>query len=550
MPNTIRTAKEIALQEMLDKYNEISRIGVMDFSDYYDSRMDGVEAEYLGQSPELDDYVDKLLSFQKEEDAGELEDEEKEVFKKLKSMLRSESKETGIHKLLQFKLMNALLNADGDIESEHIQTAASCQKLYDKIASYQIIETNLKKQAMQDDGSLNKSPRKIAKEILTKEALLNEAGTLKRKPLQRICDAMLKDFQKYKENILTSPALFPYQTLINENLKAKKRGEMEEATAKVMTPELKEKLRINQEIEKKRTMQKKLQQEFDRTNELFKEDYEKAKEKGIVLTIPKKDHPETRVFIKTSKIREQQEQEKNALNEIFHNVIDDFVQCVDDVKATDKGPTSDAFRKMMESLTMLRNHKDTLKNLGEHTNSGKYTKSRNRALVDTIAQAYKDTTEYIKKRENDGFFSRHLGQGGTRYKQAKAIRDLLKTYHDTAEQLELHRIKDVLLMRQEKKDELKKEISKIDKEINELTDKHVGKQKRENLERNGKVKQKSADSRQRLEKGVKELENTSKTGKKHNSDSKKTTGKAKSNGSKSSSLKTTEPAKKAKVKKK
>lgn len=549
MPNKIRTAKEVTLQEMLDNYNEISRIGVMDFSDYYDCRMDGIDEKALKQVPELDDYINKLLSFQKEEEAGELEEEEKAVFKKLKNTLRSETKETGIHKLLQFKLMNSLLNADGNLESEHIQTAADCQKFYDKITSFEIIEANAKKRAMQDDGSFNKSPKKIAEEILTKEENLSNESNLsnenkpKKKPLQQICVGMLNDFNKYRD-ILAAPALMPYQTFVDENLKAKKRAEKEKAAIKDMTPEDKEKLRLNQEIAEKRAEQEKLEKQLDKTNELFKEDYQKAKEKGIILTVPNKKKPGSRVFMKTSEIREQQDQEKAALNAIFNNVTDDFVQCVDAIKATDKGPVSDEFRKMIESLTMLQNNKDSLKNLG------KDTKSRNRTLVDTIAQVYEYTNKYIMKREKDGFFSRYLGKGGTRYKQAKAILDLLETYHYAAEQLDLHRTKDVLLIRQEKKDELKKEIKKIEQEIADLAEKKSGKQKRENLERNGNSRQKSASTRQRLENGFRELDNSTESKKRQISDQKQASNKKKSQPAKSAASEKSSPEIAAKGKKK
>ncbi len=187
---------------------------------------------------------------------------------------------------------------------------------------------------------------------------------------------------------------------------------------------------------------------------------------------------------------------------------------------------------MIESLTMLRNQKDTLKNLGEDT------KSRNLTLVDTIAKVYKYTNDYIMKREKDSFFSRHLGQGGTRYKQAKAVRDLLETYHEAAEQLDLNRLKDVLLMRLEKKDALREEIGKIKNEIDELTEQRDEKKKRENLERNGDVQQESVSTRQRLEKGFQELNHSAESEKKQISEKAQTSEKRKAaNRKKSQSAK-------------
>lgn len=499
MPNIIRTEKEATLQEMLDNYNKISKIGVMDFSDYYDCRMDGVKAEDLKQSPELDDYVNKLLTFQKEENAGMLEEEEKEVFKNLKNKLQSEANETGIHKLLQFKLMDALLNADGNLDSKHLETAADCQKLYADITSFQIIEANAKKNAMQDDGSFNKSPKKIAEEILKKEE------EKKKTPLTQICIGMLNDFEKYSD-ILEAPALMPYQTFVDEKLKAKKREE--EAVMKVMTPEEKEKLRLNQEIAEKRAEREKLMKQLDKTSMLFRDDYQKARKNGIDLTVPNEQDSESRVFMETSVIEKLQTEEEAELNDTFNVVTDHFVKGVDALKATDKGKTSDEFRKMIEGLTMLRNHEDTMKNLGKDTNS------RHLALVDTIAQVYEDVNKYVAKREKDSFVSRRLGQGGTRYKQAKAIRDLLETYYDAAVDLERHRTKAVLLGRMQKKEVLQEEINKTEKEIYDLTELRDGKQKRENLKRTGDVREKSASTRQRLENGFKDLNNSAESEKK------------------------------------
>ena len=527
MPNKIRTEKEATLQEMLDNYNEISRIGVIEFSDYYDCRLDGIDEKDLKQPSELDEYVNKLLAFQKEEDAGLLEEEEEEVFNDLKKRLQSEVNETGIHKLLQFKLMTELLNTDGNLESEHLQKAAECQKLYDDItASFEIIRADAEKNAMQDDGSFNKSPKKIAEEIFAKEE------TKEKKPLMQICTGMLHDFEKYRD-ILAAPALMPYQTFLDEKIKEKERNEKKDAVENAMTPEEKEKRRLNQEIAERRAKKEELTKQLNKTNELFNEEYQKAKKKGIVLTVPNKKKPGSRVFMKTSKISDMQKQEKAELNEIFHAATDEFVRCVDAIKATDKGQSSDEFRKMIESLTMLRNQKDTLKNLGEDT------KSRNLTLVDTIAKVYEYTNEYIMKREKDSFFSRHLGQGGTRYKQAKAVRDLLETYHEAAEQLDLNRLKDVFLMRLEKKDALREEIGKIENEIDELTELRDGKKKRENLERSGDEQQKSVSTRQRLENGFQELNDSAESEKKQISEEKQTSEKQKAvNRKKSQSAKT------------
>ncbi len=513
MPNNvIRTEKEAKIQNMLDNYNKITSIGVMDFSDYYDSRMDGIDEKDLQQSKELNDYVDQLLSFQKEEDANELEDEEKELFDKLKRNLISESKETGVHKLLQFKLMNELLDTEGNLESEHLENAANCQNLYDKITSFDILESQAKQRSMQDDGSFNKSPKKIAEEILEREK------TQVNQPLQKICEGMLKDFDGYK-NILKAPALMPYQTLIDETIKEKQKAEQE----KNLSPKEREIKLLDQEIKKTHAKQEKLQEELDKIRERFDEDYKSARGRGIHLSVPSKKNPEKRVMISTAAFRKMQTEEKAALNEIFHDTTDDFVQRVDTIKTTDKGSSSDEFRNMMESLTMLRNHQDTLRNMGDTK------KSYNRELIDTVVKVYKDTKKYVKKREKDGFFSRHIGQGATRYKQAKEVMNLLETYRDAVQELELHRTKNVLLQRMEHMDELYKQIKAAGKETSQLKVKRdeLRDEKKQKENPGKKENKKSADSRQRLENGFKDLNNPEKSDPKNSVDPKKTEPKVK-----------------------
>lgn len=512
--NVIRSAKEVKLQDMLDHYNEISQIGVMDFSDYYDSRMDGVNERDLQQSPELNDYVEQLLTFQREADSGELEEEEKDLFQSLKIMLLAETEETGIHKLLQFKLMDGLLRSDGDLDSENLKKAADCQELYDAITSYDIIENNAKKQAMQDDGSFNKSPKKIAEEILEKE------NKQEKKPLQEICYGMLEDVDTYS-NILHSPALTPYHTLLQEKLKVLEQAEEEQD----MTPQQQEKQQLTREIEKKQAELEKLQQNLDKTSEAFRKEYTKAREDGIILSIPSKKRRGARVM-KASAIQKMQQHEKVALDKTFHETVDDLVRHADALKATDHGPVSDKFRKMVEGLTMLRNQKDTLRNIADSKNS------RHLSLVDALSGVYNDTRKYLEKRDKDSFFSRHFGKGGTRYKQAKEVLHLLETYHNAAEQLELHRTKDVLLQRQIRKEELQQQIHKTEKEIQKLTVKRDGEPQREDLSRRDNAVQKSKGTRQRLKNGYKDLNNTSRSKEKHIDNSKKrnqkTSGKGKS----------------------
>ncbi len=93
-------------------------------------------------------------------------------------------------------------------------------------------------------------------------------------------------------------------------------------------------------------------------------------------------------------------------------------------------------------------------------------------------------------------------------------------------------------MRLEKKDALKEEIGKIETEIDELTELRDGKKKRENLERSGDAQQKSVSTRQRLENGFQELNNSAESEKKQISEEKQTSEKEKAaNKKKSQSVK-------------
>lgn len=496
MPNNvIRSAKEVKLQDMIDHYEAISGIGVMDFSDYYDSRMDGIEEKDLQQSEELNAYVDQLLSFQKEADAGTLEEEELGLFDALKEKMLAEPQETGIHKMLQFKAMDALLKADGNLESEQLPKAAECQGLYDRITSFEIIEKNAMKRAMQDDGSYNKSPGKIAEEILAKEQ-----GQAKQ-PLLQICNAMMQNSRQYQD-ILKSPAVTPYYTLLQEREHARKQAEKEAA----MTPEQKEKQRLTQEIADRRKKQEKLQEELAKSSQLFDKEYKAARAEGALkLTVPSEKKKDVEVF-KASAMREMQAAEKAELNAVFHDATDLLVRRIDAVKATDKGPVSDEFRDMMEGLMMLRNQKDTMRNIGDDK------KSRNLSTLDAVASVYKKTKAYIDKREKDGFWGKHFGQGATRYKEAKEILDLLEQYHDAGAQLQVHYRQEVLVQRQEHKEALRDEIKSLEKEISTLTKQRDGEPKREDLSRSGaSSRKKSAQkgTRQRLVNGLKDINSVS-----------------------------------------
>ena len=94
-------------------------------------------------------------------------------------------------------------------------------------------------------------------------------------------------------------------------------------------------------------------------------------------------------------------------------------------------------------------------------------------------------------------------------------------------------------MRLEKKDALREEIDKIENEIDELTELRDGKKKRENLERSGDEQQKSVSTRQRLENGFQELNDSAESEKKQISEEKQTSEKQKAvNRKKSQSAKT------------
>lgn len=478
------------LQDMQDGYKKICRIGVMDFSDYYDLRMDGVEENTLQQSKDLSDYVNQLLYFENEAVFGRLDDDEDELFTELKEMLRAEPQETGIHKMLQFKMMDALLKAEGNLESDPFQLALDCQTLYDSITSNRMRKTNEKKLAMQDDGSFNKSPRKIAGEILEKEKQQEE------QPLQKICLAMLqsKKHDKYTD-ILNIPALVPYRMLLQEDMLKQQKAEEE----KNMTPAQQEQRRLSQEIEKKRALQEKLKLELGKTSDAFNEEYEKIKKHGVNLTVPSKKKKGTKRFLHASEFRTQQQLEKDALDHTFRSTTDEFVRLVDAMKTTDKGPSSDEFRQMMESLTMLRNQQDTLRNVRNIKNS------TNKSLtIDAVNQVYKDTLEYLKKRDQDGLFGRHFGQGGTRYRQAKQIMHLLEQYSMAAKDLDIHRKKNALLMRQERKEALRKDIASTEKEIRKLEAQLETNANQANLA-NAAEQKKSKGSRRRLENGMKDI---------------------------------------------
>ncbi len=493
--NVIRTEKEAKLQDMLDHYEEISQIGVMDFYDYYDCRMDGIEEKDLQQSEELNAYVDQLLSFQKEAAAGKLEDEELDLFNALKNVLLAEPEENAVHKMLQFKTMDALLKTGGSLESDELKKAEECQALYNAIASNSIREENQRKRELKDDGSFNKSPRKIAEEILAKER------QQEKQPLQQICNAMLKDYEKYT-NLLLTPALIPYHMLLQEDILAKQHAE------NTMTPEQREKLQLTKEIAEKREQMEKLQKELDKTGELFDEVYDRAKTKfGVNLTVSSKKRKGGRRFLKASELREMQEKEKTALKDTFRKTTDDFARRVDAIKATDQGPTSDAFRQMMESLTMLKNQQKTMRDFGEFKNT------RNKDFMHAFSKVYDDTQKYLIKRDQDGFFGRHFGTGGVRYKQAKEVMHLLEDFHAAVDKLEGHRMKDVLLVRQERKEALRREIASTSKDLEKLIDRENAIIEKEKAEKGGEKKQKSEDSRQRLKNGWKDIAPSS--GKQH-----------------------------------
>ena len=155
---------------------------------------------------------------------------------------------------------------------------------------------------------------------------------------------------------------------------------------------------------------------------------------------------------------------------------------------------------------MLRNQKDTMRNIGDDK------KSRNLSTLDAVASVYKKTKAYIDKREKDGFWGKHFGQGATRYKEAKEILDLLEQYHDAGAQLQVHYRQEVLVQRQEHKEALRDEIKSLEKEISTLTKQRDGEPKREDLSRSGaSSRRKSAQkgTRQRLVNGLKDINSVS-----------------------------------------
>lgn len=386
--------------KLLQSYDAMRVEAMNDFADDYDLRLDGINNE---ASTGLNQFVDDLIDLQKDAAANKLSPEEQADYDKLISKMQGEQEMTSVHKMLQYKMLSALLESGAGLDEEGFRKAVECQELYNAITT-EAFRENHRKEARNplDDGSLQKT------ELRTVEALLEREQKLDKHPLTDVCQAVIDNRKEANVGLLfDSDLLRPYMRscLRMRNMKAEESAMREE-------PVSEEEQRLENTIDDMVRQAVPLKKKFD---EEQKNIAQFRRETGI-----SKEEEES---IKNSAYDRQKLLYENGkeVNELFKS----SAKSIKAKKVSMDRHTELKAERSREFLNMKR----TLTSLVKTLRTGKKADNKKADIKDQykdIVDAYNVTTAYIRKRKAGSFLSRCFGESGKRYKRAVETRRILK----------------------------------------------------------------------------------------------------------------------------